>query len=78
MKSNTLKIKNGTLELKAEGWNDVRKMLKKVQFICKLHDMEWVDVEHRGFTMMVEKDNDIEQLAQEFEGWEKGKKEDEK
>lgn len=73
MKPNTLKILNGTLELKAEGWNDVRKMLKKVQFICKLHDLEWVDVEHRGFTMMVEKDNDIEQLALEFESWEKGK-----
>lgn len=78
MKSNTLKIKNDTLELTADGWDDVRKVLKKVQFICKLHDMEWVDVEHRGFTMMVEKDSDIEQLAQEFEAWEKGKKEDEK
>lgn len=78
MKPNTLKIKNGTLELKAEGWNDVRKMLEKVQFICKLHDMEWVDVEHRGFTMMVEKDNDIEQLAQEFEGWRKERLKSEK
>lgn len=74
MKTNTLKIKNGTLELKAEGWNDVRKLLKKVQFICKLHDMEWVDVEHRGFTMMVEKDSDIEALALEFENWKEDKK----
>lgn len=78
MKTNTLKIKNDTLELKADVWNDVRKVLKIVQFFCKLRDLEWVDVEHRGFTMMVEKDSDIEQLAQEFEAWEKGKKEDEK
>lgn len=78
MKQKTLKIKNGTLELKAEGWNDVRKLLKKVQLICELHDLEWVDVEHRGFTMMVERDSDLDQLAQEFEAWEKGKKEDEK
>lgn len=55
MKTKTLKIKNDTLELKAEGWADVRLLLLKVQFICELHDLKWLDVEHRGFTMMVER-----------------------
>ena len=73
MKKDTLKILDGELSLKAEGWTDVRKMLKKVQFICRVHDLKWVDVEHKGFTMMVEPDSDIELLAAEFEEWEKQK-----
>jgi len=71
MKKDTLKILDGELSLKAEGWTDVRKMLKKVQFICRLHELKWVDVEHKGFAMMVEPDSDIEALAAEFEEWEK-------
>ena len=74
MKTNTLKIKNGTLDLKAEGWVDVRRLLKKVQFICRVHELEYVDVEHKGFTMMVEPDSDIEALAVEFENWKEGEK----
>ena len=73
MKKDTLKILDGELSLKAEGWTDVRKMLKKVQFICRVHDLKWVDVQHEGFTMMVEPDSDIELLAVEFEEWEKNK-----
>ena len=73
MKKDTLKILNSTLSLKAEGWTDVRKMLKKVQFICRVHDLKWVDVQHKGFTMMVEPGSDIELLAAEFEEWRKNK-----
>ena len=73
MKKDTLKILDGELSLKAEGWADVRKMLKKVQFICRVHELQWVDVQHKGFTMMVEPDSDIELLADEFEEWKKQK-----
>ena len=73
MKKDTLKILDGELSLQAEGWTDIRKMLKKVQFICRVHELKWVDVQHKGFTMMVEPDSDIEALAAEFEGWEKNK-----
>jgi len=73
MKKDTLKILDGELSLKAEGWTDVRKLLKKVQFICRVHDLKWVDVEHKGFTMMVETGSDIELLAAEFEEWRKNK-----
>ena len=73
MRKDTLKILDDELSLKAEGWTDVRKMLKKVQFICRVHDLKWVDVQHKGFTMMVEPDSDIELLADEFEEWKKKK-----
>ena len=73
MKKDTLKILDGDLSLKAEGWTDVRKLLKKVQFICRIHELKWVDVQHKGFTMMVEPDSDIEVLAAEFEEWKKHK-----
>ena len=73
MKKDTLNILNSTLSLQAEGWTDVRKMLKKVQFICRVHELQWVDVQHKGFTMMVEPDSDIELLADEFEEWKKQK-----
>jgi|BioPla2DNA2_1021312.scaffolds.fasta_scaffold59275_4 hypothetical protein len=71
MKKDTLKILNGTLSLKAEGWTDIRKMLKKVQFICRVHELKWVYVEHEGFSMMVNPDTDIERLATVFEEWKK-------
>ena len=73
MKKGTLKILDSTLSLRAEGWADVRKMLKKVQFICRVHELGWIDVQHKGFTMMVEPDSDIELLAAEFEEWRKNK-----
>ena len=73
MKKDTLKILDSTLSLRAEGWADVRKMLKKVQFICRVHELGWIDVQHKGFTMMVEPDSDIELLAAEFEEWKKNK-----
>ena len=73
MKKDTLKILNGTLSLKAEGWTDIRKMLKKVQFICRVHELEWIEVEYKGFTMLVEPDSDIELQAAEFEEWKKKK-----
>lgn len=73
MKKDTLKILNSTLSLKAEGWSDVRRMLKKVQFTCRVHELKWVDVEYEGFTMLVEPDTDIELLATEFEEWKKRK-----
>ena len=73
MKKDTLKILDSTLSLRAEGWADVRKMLKKVQFICRVHELGWIDVQHKGFTMMVEPDSDIELLAAEFEEWRKNK-----
>lgn len=73
MKQKTLKILDGELSLKAEGWTDVRKLLKKVQFICRVHELKWVDVQHDGFTMMVEPDSDIELLAAEFEEWKKNR-----
>jgi hypothetical protein len=71
MKKDTLKILDSTLSLKAEGWTDVRKMLKKVQFICRVHELKWIDVQYEGFTMMVEPGSDIDALAAEFEEWEK-------
>lgn len=71
MKKDTLKILNSTLRLKAEGWTDVRKMLKEVQIMCRRHELEWVEVEYKGFTMLVEPDSDIELQAAEFEEWEK-------
>ena len=73
MKKDTLKILNSTLSLKAEGWTDIRKMLKKVQFICRVHELEWIEVEYKGFTMLVEPDSDIELQAAEFEEWKKKK-----
>ena len=73
MKKDTLKILDSTLSLRAEGWADVRKMLKKVQFICRVHELGWIDVQHKGFTMMVEPDSDIELLRVEFEKWKKNK-----
>ena len=73
MKKDTLKILDSTLSLKAEGWADIRKMLKKVQFICRLHELEWINVQHESFWMLVEPDSDIELLAVEFEEWKKQK-----
>ena len=73
MKKDTLKILDGELSLQAEGCTDIRKMLKKVQFICRVHGLKWGDVQHKGFTMMVEPDSDIEALAAEFEEWEKNR-----
>lgn len=70
-----LRVLNDEVSLQAVGWDDVRLLLSKVQLLAVLHDLKWVDVEHRGFTMMVEKDSDVDHLAQEFEAWEKGKKE---
>ena len=71
MKKDTLKILNSTLSLKAEGWTDVRKMLKEVQIMCRCHELEWIEVEYKGFTMLVEPDSDIELQAAEFEEWKK-------
>ena len=73
MKKDTLKILDSDLSLKAEGWTDVRKLLKKVQFICRVHEIGWIDVQHKGFTMMVDPGIDIELLAVEFEEWEKNR-----
>lgn len=69
MKKDTFKILDSSLSLKAEGWIDIRKMLKKAQLICRIHELEWVDVQYKGFTMMVETGSDIELLAAEFEEW---------
>ena len=68
-----LRVLNGELSLQAVGWNDVRLLLSKVQMLAVLHDLEWVDVQHKGFTMLVEPDSDIEVLAAEFEEWKKHK-----
>ena len=69
-----LRLLNDELSLKAVGWNDVRLLLSKVQLLAVLHGLKWVDVEHKGFAMMVEPDSDIELLAVEFEEWEKNRK----
>lgn len=68
-----LRMLNDELSLQAVGWNDVRLLLSKVQLLAVLHGLKWVDVQHKGFTMMVEPDSDIELLAVEFEEWKKKK-----
>ena len=73
MKKDIIKILNSTLSLQAEGWTDIRKMLKKVQIICRLHELEWINVQHESFWMLVEPDSDIELLAVAFEEWKKQK-----
>jgi len=50
---------------------DVRKLLKKLQRICRAYEVEWAYVQHDGFTMVVEPDIDIERLATVFEEWKK-------
>ena len=67
------RVLNDELSLQSVGWNDVRLLLSKVQLLAVLHDLKWVDVQHKGFTMMVEPGSDIEALAAEFEEWEKNK-----
>lgn len=66
-----LRLLNDELSLQAVGWSDVRLLLSKVQLLAVLHELKWVDVQHEGFTMMVEPDTDIEVLAAEFEEWKK-------
>lgn len=68
-----LRVLNDELSLQAVGWNDVRLLLSKVQLLTVLHGLRWVDVQHKGFTMLVEPDSDIEVLADEFEEWKKKK-----
>ncbi len=68
-----LRVLNDELSLQAVGWNDVRLLLSNVQMLAVLHGLKWIDVEHKGFTMLVEPDSDIEVLAAEFEEWEKNK-----
>ena len=68
-----LRVLNDELSLQAVGWNDVRLLLSKVQLLAVLHGLKWIDVEHKGFTMLVEPDSDIELLAAEFEEWKKHK-----
>lgn len=64
-----LRVLNDELSLQAVGWNDVRLLLSKVQLLVVQHGLKWVDVEHKGFTMLVEPGSDIELLAAEFEEW---------
>ena len=68
-----LRVLNDELSLQAVGWNDVRLLLSKVQMLAVLHGLKWVDVQHKGFTMLVEPGSDIELLAAEFEEWKKNK-----
>jgi hypothetical protein len=64
---------NIELETIADPNIPVRDVLIEADQLRINHSLRWVDVEYRGFSMSLDGETPIEDLAKEFESWEKEK-----